>query len=131
MKDRIRILRKSLRLNQTEFGRRLGLQQGTIAGYETGTRVPSDAAILSICREYGVSELWLRTGEGDMFPPKSRAEELGALVASLLEDRDDSFRSALMTALLRFDPDGPEWSALERIYQNVSALLTGGHDPPK
>ena len=121
MQNRIKELRKSLGLNQTEFGARLGLVTSTISGYESGIRIPSDAIILSICREFGVSETWLRTGEGEMFPSRSREEELGRLVADLFADSPATFRSALITTLLRFDPAGPEWAVLEAITKNLLA----------
>ena len=64
MNERIRQLRKELKLTQTEFGKRLGIKQTTVAGYETGGRVPIDAVISLICREFNVNEEWLRTGKG-------------------------------------------------------------------
>lgn len=64
MKNRIKELRKYLNLNQTEFGKKIGIKQGTVAGYETGVRMPLDVVINSICRVFGVNEVWLRTGEG-------------------------------------------------------------------
>lgn len=47
MNERIKELRKALDLNQTEFGNRIGIKQGTVTGYETGNRTPTDAVILS------------------------------------------------------------------------------------
>lgn len=67
MGERIKELRKALGLNQTDFGNRIGLKQGSIAGYEIGARTPLDTVVTSICREFNVNEVWLRTGEGDMF----------------------------------------------------------------
>lgn len=67
MNNRIKELRKHLNMNQTDFGARIGVKQTTIAGYENGLRVPLDTVISSICREFGVDENWLRTGEGEMF----------------------------------------------------------------
>lgn len=77
--------------------------------------------VLAICKEYGVSEIWLRTGAGDPFLPTSRKEEMTALFADLLNDRPEAFRTKLITALLRFDPNGPEWDVLERIYEGIQA----------
>ena len=54
-------------MKQAEFAQVLGIKPNTVTSYETGLRVPSDAVITSICREFNVSEHWLRTGEGDMF----------------------------------------------------------------
>ncbi len=64
LNERIKQLRKDLGLTQTEFGKRLGIKQTTVAGYETGGRIPIDAVVSLICREFNVNEEWLRTGEG-------------------------------------------------------------------
>ena len=119
MQNRIKELRKSLGLNQTEFADKLGIATSTISCYELGTRVPSDAIIKSICREYGVNETWLRTGAGEMRRSRSREAELGELIRSHLIDRPESFQSALVTTLLRFDPDGPEMQVLEKILRSL------------
>lgn len=65
MKDRIKKIRKDEGLTQVQFGERLGIKGNTITTYETGTRIPSDAIIRAICREFHISEVWLRTGEGE------------------------------------------------------------------
>ena len=65
--ERIKKLRKALNLNQTEFGNRIGVKQSSVAGYETGVRIPLDSIIVSICREFNVNKTWLETGKGDMF----------------------------------------------------------------
>lgn len=66
MNERIKKLRKLLKMNQTEFGTKIGVKQSSIAAYENGSRIPLDTVINSICREFGVSEAWLRDGEGEM-----------------------------------------------------------------
>ena len=66
MEQRIKTIRKSNNLTQTEFGKRIGVKGNTVTNYETGLRIPSEAVILAICREFDVSERWLRTGEGVM-----------------------------------------------------------------
>ena len=120
MNERVKALRKHLRMNQTEFGARIGVAQTTIAGYEGGFREVSDAIILSMCREFDVSETWLRTGEGDMFAPLSREAEIGRLVGRLLKDREESFRSALIVALLRIPPESSLWDDLEELFRSVA-----------
>ncbi len=67
MDGRIKKLRKAFDLTQQEFADRIGSKRNTIAKYETGVNVPSTAVIALICREFNVSETWLRTGEGEMF----------------------------------------------------------------
>lgn len=121
MKDRIKAIRKAAGLNQTEFGKRVGVSLSAVQKWESGENVLSDAVILLVCREYGVSETWLRTGAGEMRGARTREEELTELLAGLMADRPESFRSALLTVLLRFRPDGPEWAALEAVYNSVRA----------
>lgn len=119
--SRIKALRRAQELTQQELAERVGVKQSTIATYESERNVPSDAVISLICREFSVREAWLRTGEGEMYGAKSRAEELGELVRKLLADRPESFRSRLITALLRFEPNSPEWQILENIYNSIAA----------
>ena len=69
MNERLKKLRKALDLTQQEFADRIGVKRNTIATYEIGRNTPLDAVIASICREFNVSETWLRTGEGEMFLP--------------------------------------------------------------
>lgn len=63
-------MRKTLDLTQREFGERIGVKPNTIATYEIGRNEPIDAVVSLICREFNVSETWLRTGEGEMFEPE-------------------------------------------------------------
>lgn len=111
--ERIRELRKILDLNQTEFGTRIGIKQGSIAAYESGARTPMDTVILSICREFNVNETWLRTGEGEMFKPLSRSETIAKFAGELMKDEDDSFRRQLVEALAQLDEK--EWEVLAGI----------------
>lgn len=93
--DQIRALRKALGLNQQDFGERIGLTFGAISGYESGRRACPDAVIRSIVREYKCDELWLRTGEGDMFRSMPEDEELAALMGSIIaEGNPDKIRLA-------------------------------------
>jgi transcriptional regulator with XRE-family HTH domain len=62
--ERIKRLRQHQELTQEEFGKKIGSARNTIANYEMGNRTPSNAVFTSICREFGVNEVWLRTGEG-------------------------------------------------------------------
>lgn len=68
--ERIKRLRKELALTQQEFADKLKLSRSNIATYEVGKNNPAEAVMNLICREFNVSETWLRTGEGEMFSPK-------------------------------------------------------------
>ena len=65
--ERIRKLRKELDMTQQKFGERIGIKGNTVAQYELGRNEPVDAVFSLICREFNVNEMWLRTGDGEMF----------------------------------------------------------------
>lgn len=123
MKDRIKTIRKTAGLSQTKFGESLGITLSAVQKWEMGLNVPDSSSVKLICERYGVREEWLRDGVEPMFGDRSREEALGAEVARLMSDAPDSFKAALISTLLRYDPDGPEWAVLEAIYKAVAAEM--------
>ena len=125
MKDRIRAIRKHFGLNQTEFGAEINMKRGTVAGYETGSRVPLDVVIQTICKRFNVDEHWLRTGEGEMFRPQTEREELHMLFGQFMAGEDDPeiqrLKEALLTVLLRTTKD--EWRILAAKAQEFVDLV--------
>ena len=86
MNERIKELRKTLKLTQQEFADRLSLKRNTIATYEMGKATPSDRTVNDICEKYNVNEDWLRNGIGEMFNELPEEDEVAAYVSELLED---------------------------------------------
>lgn len=103
--ERIAYLIDASGLTKTAFANRVNLSQPFISGICSGTKSPSDRTISDICREFGVSQTWLQTGEGEMFLPRSKNEELALMVADLMAETDDSFRKRFVSAFLAFPPD--------------------------
>lgn len=123
MKERIKELRKHEKLNQTDFGALLGVSLSAVQKWESGENTPADSVIKLMCQKTNVNEVWLRTGVGEPFASKSREAEMGELVRKLMADRPEAFRVRLITALLRFDPEGAEWQVLENIYKSVAGEI--------
>lgn len=73
--NRIRLIRKTLSLNQGEFARRIGLTQTTLSMIEAGKTGLTEKNIRLICVTFNIDEDWLRTGEGEMFGPSSPYEK--------------------------------------------------------
>ncbi len=81
MKDRLFYLRKKvLNLSREKFGAPIGMTDSEIKNIETGTTQLKENKIPLICSQYNVNETWLRTGNGEVFVPKSRGEEIGEIV---------------------------------------------------
>ena len=62
MKDRITQLRKDRGWTQDEFAEKIGISKNYVSLIENGKKIPGDKLISYICREFMVSEEWLRTG---------------------------------------------------------------------
>ena len=96
---RIKQIRKACKITQQNLADRLGLKQNTIASYEIGKLSPSDRTIADICREFGVSEVWLRTGEGEMFLPVPEDAQMIEVLCRMQMDQEDAFVHTMTAAM--------------------------------
>lgn len=117
MKERLKALRKSkLNLTQQEFADRIGIKRGAVANYEIGRNIPTDSVILLICREFGVSEEWLRTGEGEMFPPRTQKQVVTDFLADIINE-PESFKTRLIEGLANLEQK--DWKQLENVAMKI------------
>jgi len=113
MESRIRYIRKQAGLTQVEFGETIGVKGNTITNYENGMRNPTDAVILSICREFNVNEDWLKSGIGEPYKKRTRTQEIGAFAGDIMKESDETFRKRFVLALSKLDER--DWETLEKI----------------
>lgn len=117
MNERLLELRKSLGLNQSQFGEKLNLAQSSITALEKGARPLTGRTIADICRVFNVSRLWLEEGKGPMFAPVSGTDtELMQRISGLIKT-DDEFRKNLILEYLRLDE--AQAKAVEQFLFNV------------
>lgn len=119
---RLKELRKTLGYTQAEFAEKIAMAQQGVSMAENGTRPLTDRQIVTICAVFGVSESWLRTGDGDMFPPPAEEDSdlidiLGDLAAEDIPPR----KKRLMVAIARTVRDLPEGS-LDALSDILSTL---------
>lgn len=95
MNTRIKEVRQDAELTQAQFADRLNISRNYVALMEIGDRVPSDRTIADICREFGVSESWLRTGKGEKTLPKSLDEELAETMSQIQSSNDDLIKKII------------------------------------
>lgn len=119
MRHRIREIRTELGYTQQAFADKIGFSQNYIWQIEKGDRTPSDRTISDICREFHVSEHWLRTGEGDMLLPTSRDDEISDFIGEVMKHEKPDFRRRLITVLARLSVD--EWKLLESMALKLAA----------
>lgn len=111
MADRIAAIIKEKGLTKSAFAKKINVSQPFVTQLTSGDSSPSDRTISDICREFDVSETWLRTGQGEMFLPITRDEEIEDFIGRLLHDEPDSFRKRLVSVLAKLTED--EWAILE------------------
>lgn len=69
-----------------------GLKKAQLSSIENGKANATDRLIMTIVKEFGVSEEWLRTGKGEIDPPKDEYDQVADLVDKILRNRDDRER---------------------------------------
>lgn len=120
MNGRLRELRKTLGMNMEEFGAVLGITKSGVSDIENGRRSVTNQhiRILTTTPINGehVSEQWLRTGEGEMFVPRTKNQVITDFMADLVME-DDSFKKRIIEALAQLD--AKDWEELERIALKV------------
>ena len=118
MNERIKKIRKAIGLTQQEFADSIKVKRNTVATYEMGRSIPSDAAISLICKQFDVNEEWLRSGTGEMFIEKTEDEEISEMLADIQLSGIGSFKHRLAVALARLDDDGWKW--LEEFVNSIA-----------
>jgi transcriptional regulator with XRE-family HTH domain len=114
--ERIRLIRKNLRLTQTEFGKEIGCSQTAVAKYESGLVVPDQTVRILICQKFNVSETWLETGEGkpyreglipELVHALRQMPDVQAALERLLPAMTDDDLRALNDVVARFNRKKP------------------------
>lgn len=106
-------------MTQQEFAKQIGVSRNTIATYETSVRIPIDAIVLSICREFNINETWLRTGEGNMYMEENPDFMLSKWFGEILREESSSFKKQLILALSQMSER--EWSLLQNFVDTFVA----------
>lgn len=107
-------------LTKTAVAKRIGISQAHVSRLcANGT--PSDRTIMDICREFNVSEKWLRTGEGEMHAPQALADEVASYLGRLMADRpEDNLQREVIAMLSRGTPEF--WEGLGKMLDEWTAL---------
>ncbi len=112
MKTRIKTLRKTLGLTQTEFANKLGIRQQSVGRWEHGEN-PHPSRIFQMCQTFGVNKTWLETGGGEMFVKKDdakvdEAEQNRKLFLSLFEQLPEPLQQIVLDALDKYIEKHPK-----------------------
>ena len=101
IRERLLLVRKSKKLNQTDFAKAIGVTGSAICNYENGTRPIGNQVIRAVCREFQINEEWLRSGIGEMDSP-----EPSGVVGELVEAyKLNNFEAAFLESYLKLSQE--------------------------
>lgn len=120
--DRVLQIRKENKLTQDDFAKKIKLSKNFVWMLEKGERVPSDRTISDICREFSISEEWLKTGTGDMYIIPIEEE---ALIISELIEKDSPVYDLVKSIIKIYkDLDVKSQEVLERFCVDLAGELS-------
>lgn len=117
MKDRIKKIRTDNKLSMEKFGERIGITKSSVSLLESGKNKPSEQTIILICKEFGISEDWLRYNKGDMEIKDCQDNRYFSNIGKL-QRADDETIMRWVNAIAETDP-----SVLKKIEEFMKKLL--------
>lgn len=115
MKDRIKKIRHDAEMNQAEFGRKISISRSAVWKIENGENTPSEQTIKLICKEFGISYLWLTEGIEPMI------ESFDADSMARIDDimtGENEFAKNLFKEFAKLEKE--EWNLLEKLIKKLA-----------
>ena len=116
-------------MTQPEFAEMFETTRSVIANMETGRVPPRQKLILAVCRKYGINEVWLRTGEGEMYAALSHREEVAVLLGRFLAQKPDTLVHRLTEGLMVYEKPEELEAALSAILDFIKKTFTDALAP--
>lgn len=110
--ERLKYLRKTLKMTQKDFGEKIGLKANTVSDIENGKYNLKEASIKLACSEFKVDYMWLTTGEGEMFSNNKDDEDYLAKIDYIMTG-ENNFHKNLFKTFASLSED--ELETLEKI----------------
>lgn len=114
---RIKTLRQTLGMSQTDFGRKIGVTRSVLSNLDLGITTLQDPLLSLVCSVFNVRREWLETGSGEMFEQPDTEAPFYNAVGSISNDEPDSFRKRFVVALAELDD--AELDAMERFIRSL------------
>lgn len=116
--ERIKHLRKNI-LDKTQeaFALELGLSRANIANIENDRIALTDRTLKDICERFNVNKEWILSGEGEIFAPSTKSEEIANFASQIINDENAKFKRRLVLALSQLSDD--QWDAIEAVVDKI------------
>lgn len=113
MNERIKQIREYLEMSRSEFGKKLGVSGDVVNNLERGRVEIKEDRIKLICSVFDVDESWLRTGNGEMYQPSTKNQEISDFLNDIMELDDKKFKKRFIESFARLEEK--DWEHLEEI----------------
>lgn len=100
MKNRIKLLRKDLKLTQKEFGDAMKVSNSNISNIENGSVNLTDRNIYEICSKFNVNKDWLKHGIGDVYIDLNKEDEIKNIINEFIDD-NNAVKKDILNSLLK------------------------------
>jgi transcriptional regulator with XRE-family HTH domain len=114
LQERLKTIRKTMKLTQQQFAERIGVSRDVVASWEIGRVQPSEAMLRLISRECAAGYEWLKYGTGVMEANRETTEM--EKLAKILEG-DNAFMKAFLQGLIELPKEA--WEMMEAFMRNL------------
>lgn len=122
--ERIKEIRKTLKMTMERFGERLGVTKTAISNIEKSKRNVTEQMRKAICREFNINGDWLRTGNGEMFVQLSQEDETAHIAQDMLGSNTGSFCNIILEIAKSYKKLSPtSQKALDELADNLLSSL--------
>lgn len=115
--ERIKELREEQSLTLEKFGERVGLQKSAISRIERGVYSITPQTRRLICKEFGVSEAWLKDGTGHMYENVEKSARLMEWATDIMKEKDDSIKKKVVSLLM--DLNESDWDLIAELAKRI------------
>lgn len=115
--ERIKLLRKELGLNQTDFGEKIGIKVSQASYIEKAGNPVTQRVVQLICTVFNISEKWLTEGKGDMY-----TSDEDAILEKLTNMYDLSEDQVIFVRRWLELPDSAREAVVEYVFSIANAL---------
>lgn len=118
--ERFREVRKLLGKSQDAFATEANRTRSEISNIEYGKNAPKPEVISAVCSAHGIDRVWLETGVGEPFRPRSREDEIATALAKAM-NCNESAKNRIIRAMAQL-PD-ELFPYVERILDELAANI--------
>lgn len=121
--ERFKQTRLEIKKSQEDFGKMMGITKSSVSNIESGLRKVTEKHIKLLCGECDVSESWLRTGNGEMFPTLKESDKFARLIGKIMRQNSLSGDKTMIETLanlikIREIASDDQWNLVKKTIKN-------------